>query len=660
VAELPTPMEDLLRTPWPPRPLARTSLRNAALWLALGAVAGCGGPAASAGGGPSPSFAGPEAVETVQDSLPAAAPEPDSVVPRAVEEVEPTGLPEAETWAARTLEGLSLREKVGQMMMPWVIGDFAPEGSASHERIMGLVQDQDVGGVIMSVGQPTEVAAKINDLQRHARLPLLVAADLETGAGFRMWGAVYMPGTIELGGATNFPTLMALGATRDTALAYQMGAITAREARAVGIEVPFAPVLDVNNNPDNPIINVRSFGEDPAQVARMGVEYVRGVQENGAIATGKHFPGHGDTGTDSHLSLPTIDVSRARMDTVELKPFQAAIDAGIGGIMTAHITVPALDGGNGTPATLSHAVLTDLLRDQMGFDGIVFTDAMDMAAISGRLGSGEAAARAVEAGADVILMPASVEGAIQGIVDAVQLGRIPEWRIDQSVRRLLDTKQALGLNVHREVDLATIPTVVGIPAHTAVADEIARRSITLVRDERGLLPLRGTRSARVLSITYRRTSDVLAGRSFNQRLRATYPRLATAELDRDASTALYDGLLRQARRSSLVVVSTYVTAVSYSGTVAVPEEVSRFIEDLAKANIPHIVVSFGNPYLITEFPDVQTYMLAWSGSQASQRAAAGALFGDFPIEGRTPTRIPGFAAIGDGIQIPKKTVIGGN
>jgi beta-N-acetylhexosaminidase len=582
------------------------------------------------------------------------------VAPAAEEEAAPEVLPPTASWAERTLGGLTLRQKVGQMMMPWVIGDFAPEGSRSHERITGLIRDQAIGGVIMSVGQPTEVAAKVNDLQRHAEIPLLVAADLETGAGFRMWGAVYMPGTIELGGATNFPSLMAVGATGDTALAYQMGAVTALEARAVGIQVPFAPVLDVNNNPSNPIINVRSFGEDPDLVARMGAAFVRGMQENGAIATGKHFPGHGDTGTDSHLALPTIDVSRTRMDTVELKPFRSAIEAGIGGIMTAHITVPSLNGGNGTPATLSAAVLTGLLRDEMGFDGIVFTDAMDMAAISGRLGSGEAAARAVEAGADIILMPASVEGALQGIVDAVNNGRIPESRIDRSVRRLLDTKETLGLDLNRAVDLAAVHAVVGIPAHTAVADEIARRSITLIRNGGNLLPLRGTRSARVLSITYRRASDVLAGRYFNQRLRATYPRLSTVELDRDASAALYEGLLRQARQSSLVVVSTYVTAVSYSGTVAVPKEVSDFVKALARADVPHIVVSFGNPYLITEFPDVQAYLLAWSGSQASQRAAAGALFGDFAIEGRTPTRIPAFARIGDGIQVPTKTVIGGN
>ena len=329
----------------------------------------CGGPP-PAGEAPAPVEPVPEVAPAAVDTLPAA----EEAAP--AEAPEP---PDTRSWAQRTLDSLTLREKVGQMMMPWVIGDFAPEGSPSHERIMGLIRDQQIGGVIMSVGQPTEVAAKINDLQRHATIPLLVAADLETGAGFRMWGAVYMPGTIELGGATNFPTLMAVGATGDASLAYRMGAITGEEARAVGVHVPFAPVLDVNNNPDNPIINVRSFGEDPDEVARLGTAFVRGMQEHGAIATGKHFPGHGDTGTDSHLSLPTIDVTRARMDTVELKPFQAAIDAGIGGIMTAHITVPALNGGNGTPATLSRPVLTDLLRGEMGFDGLIFTDAMDMA-----------------------------------------------------------------------------------------------------------------------------------------------------------------------------------------------------------------------------------------------------------------------------------------
>lgn len=557
------------------------------------------------------------------------------------------------TWAESTLAAMTLREKAAQMIMPWVIGDFAPAGSASRERVLQYVRE-GVGGVIVSVGSPTEVAAKLNALQREAAVPLLVAADLETGAGFRFRGAVQMPGTIELGGATDFPSLMAVGATGEAALAYEMGRVTALEARALGVHVPFAPVLDVNNNPENPIINVRSFGEDPVLVSTMGAAFVRGVQEHGAVATGKHFPGHGDTGVDSHLELPTIPHDRARMDSVELRPFRAAIRAGMGAVMTAHITVPTLNGGNGDPATLSSRVLTGVLRGEMGFSGLIFTDAMDMRAISGRLGVGEAAVRAVEAGADVILMPPSVKDALQGILDAVCAGRIPEARIDASVRRILDLKEALGLNRRAVVPLEEIPEKVGIPANTAVAEEIAERSLTLIRNGRNLLPLRGTRSARVLSVSFRRPSDVLAGRYFNRRLRQTYPRLVTAELDADSPASLYEGLLRRARRSALVVVSTYVTAVSYSGSVAIPEELAEFVRSLGKAGVPHIVVSFGNPYLISDFPDVQAYLLAWSGSEVSQRAAARALFGEIPIVGRSPIGFPPFFRLGDGIPLAAK------
>ena len=590
---------------------------------------------------------------------------PIEVPTQEVEEVQPTtelapvgpaliAQTEDEVWVERTLTGLTLRQKVGQLSMPWVLGDFAPEGSPSHDRILEYIEDQGIGGLIMSVGSPTEVAAKLNDFQAHSNIPLLVAADLETGAGFRMRGAVQMPGTIELGGATDFPSLMAVGATADPPLAYEMGRITAREARGVGIHIPFAPVLDVNNNPDNPIINVRSFGENPEDVADLGAAFVRGVQEHGAIATGKHFPGHGDTETDSHLGLPVIPHSRARMDSVEIFPFRHAIEAGMGAVMTAHISVPSLDGGVGDPATLSSAVLTDLLRDEMEFDGLLFTDAMDMSAISRGFGAEEASVRAIEAGADVILMPPSVERAVEGIAAAVESGRIEASRIDASVRRILETKKQMGLDRDRTVQIDQIGQVVGIPAHTQVAAEIAERSITLLHNGGNLLPLLGTRSARVMSVSFRRTSDVLAGRYFNTRLRQTYPRLTTAGLDVNSGPALYEDLLRQARQQALVILSTYVTAFSQSGSLALPEEVVDFAGQLTEIGVPHIVISFGNPYLITELPDVRAYMLAWSGSEVSQTAAAQALFGDIEISGRVPTRIPPLYEIGDGIMIPKK------
>lgn len=615
--------------------------------VVMAALVACGSPAAVT---PPPPVR--DSTAQVRDNLeggrPRTPPAEPEIHPEAPREESPLTLP----WSESTLEGMTLRQKVGQLIMPWVLGDFAPDGTASHERMLGYIRDQQIGGVIMSVGSPTEVAAKLNDFQGHSQWPLLVAADLETGAGFRMRGAVQMPGTIELGGATDFPSLMALGASGDTRLAYEMGRVTAVEARAVGIHVPFAPVLDVNNNPDNPIINVRSFGADPEQVARLGAAFVRGIQENGGIATGKHFPGHGDTGTDSHLALPLIPYDRARMDSVELRPFQAAIEAGMGAVMTAHISVPGISNGDRAPSTLNAAILTELLREAMGFDGLLFTDAMDMSAIVRLHSAEEAAVLAVEAGADVILMPPSPKRAVDGIVAAVESGRISEARIDVSVRRLLETKQAIGLHQNRKVSLEDLQGSVGIPSHTDVAAEVAERSITVLRNGRNLLPLLGTRSARVLSVSFRRSSDVLAGRYFNRRLRATYPRLSTAELDRDVSPSVYEGLLRTARRQALVIVSTYVTAVSYQGSLALPEEVVDFIEGLDRIGVPHLLVSFGNPYLITSFPDVQAYMLAWSGSEASQSAAARALFGEFDITGRTPASIPPLFDIGAGMTIP--------
>ena len=550
---------------------------------------------------------------------------------------------------------MTLREKVGQLMMPFVLGNFAPEGSETHDRIVNIIEEESVGGLIMSVGSPSEVAVKLNDLQNHSKYPLLVAADLETGAGFRFRGAVHIPTNIALGGATTFPSLMAFGATGDPRHAYQLGRITALEARAMGVHVPFAPVLDVNNNPDNPIINIRSFGEDPNAVADLGVALVRGLQDYGAVATGKHFPGHGDTGTDSHLALPIIQVGRERLDAIELVPFRAAIAAGIQGIMTAHIAVPAISGET-IPATVSHRVLTGLLRAEMGFDGIVFTDAMDMAAVTRLFPRGEAAVRAVLAGADVILMPNDVKQAIDAIVLAIDEERLTEGRIDESVRRLLRLKEDLGLAEERSVPLEMIPQVVGVPQHVEMAREVAERSITLIRNERNLLPLLGTRRARVMSVSFRNPGDVLSGRYFDSRLRETYPRLVTRSVDEGTNSEAYQDLLSRARRSDLVVVSVYS---NYAGRVELPDATMEFVSELARRRVTHVVISFGNPYLISLFPDARVYLLAWSSAQVSQQAAADALFGDIAITGRSPIGMDPFFAVGDGIRVPLKVSVSG-
>ena len=539
---------------------------------------------------------------------------------------------------------MTLEEKAGQLLMPWMLGDFAPAGSEDFERMAEAVRDDGVGGVIVSVGSPSEVAAKINNLQSLAKYPLLVGADLESGAGYRMRGAVYLPNNIELGGATLFPSLMAVGATGDDSLAWEMGRVTAIEARAVGVHLPFAPVLDVNNNPDNPVIATRSFGEDPAEVARLGSAFVRGLQEHGAIATGKHFPGHGDTGVDSHVDLPVIRVDRERLDRVELRPFRAAVDAGMGAVMSAHVSIPSVTGSVSMPSTLSPAVLSDLLRGEMGFEGLIVTDAMNMAAIT--------VVRALEAGADIILMPEDPREARESLVAAVRSGRVSEARLDRSVGRILELKERMGLDRERYTDIFGIHRKVGIPEHVERATEIAEASITLVRNSRNLRSLRGTRTANVLSVTYRARNNLLAGRYFNDRVRETYRRLRTAYLDSGVADSEYTRLLARATRSDLVIVSAYVAAARTDGRPNLPEALSDFVETLAERRVPHIVISFGNPYLLSDVPEAQAYMLAWSASEVSQIAAARALFGEIPIRGCTPTGLPSFFDIGDGIQLP--------
>ncbi len=603
---------------------------------------------------PAPQSAPPvEIVE--QEGAPAAVNTPAPEALGAPRSATASTRPAPLTWAQGTLARMTLREKVGQLMMPFVLGNFAPEGSETHDRIVDVIEQEGVGGVIMSVGSPSEVAVKLNDLQQHSKYPLLVAADLESGAGFRFRGAVHIPTNIALGGATTFPPLMAFGATGDPRYAYELGRITALEARAMGVHVPFAPVLDVNNNPENPIINIRSFGEDPDAVANLGVSLVRGLQEHGAVSTGKHFPGHGDTETDSHLALPIIRVGRDRLDAVELVPFRAAIDAGMRGIMTAHIAVPEISGET-IPATLSNQVLTGLLRTDLGFGGIVFTDAMDMVAVDRLFPRGESAVRAIQAGADVILMPRDVKQAVDAIIRAIDEGRLTEARIDESVGRLLGLKEDLGLAEERAVPLEMIPRVVGVPEHMEVAREVAEHSITLIQNVRDLLPLLGTRRAQVMSVSFRNPGDVLSGRYFDARLRETYPRLVTRSVDEDTNSEAYEDLLRRAGRSNLVVVSVYT---NYAGRVELPDATVDFVNELARRSITHVVISFGNPYLISLFPDAQAYLLAWSSAQVSQEAASDALFGGIPIRGRSPTGMDPFFAVGDGIQVPLKVSVSG-
>lgn len=544
-------------------------------------------------------------------------------------------------WVECELARMSVRDKAAQMVWPQLFGDYVSADAPQWRKISGWITQQHVGGVIMSVGSPLEIAAKLNALQRMSDLPLLVGGDLEFGAGYRARGGYFLPNGIDLGGAVLFPPEMAIGATRDTMLAYEQGRVTAIEGRAIGYQIDFSPILDVNNNPANPVISTRSFGEDPALVARMGTAFIRGVQEHGMIATGKHFPGHGDTGTNSHLALPVVRVSRARLDSVELVPFNAAVNAGVGAIMTFHGSMPALD-SSGLPGTLSHNVLTQLLRDDMHFRGLVVSDAMDMRGVLDTYGSVGAAQLAVGAGADVLLQPSDVAQTIDAVVAGVTSGKYTEARLDESVRRILATKMRVGLRTHRLVDLDRAREIVGDSANAAVARLAAERSITLVRDSAHQLPLSHlNKGARILAVTYAHRADLGAGLTFDTELRKSFPALRSEYVDADLERPDFFRLLAIADSADVILVSSYVAHSSTVTTLNVSRSFVDFVEELRRRNEHPIVLAFGNPYLLQQIPDASAYVVAWGGFPVSQGAAARAVAGTVPMTGRLPITIPG-------------------
>jgi beta-N-acetylhexosaminidase len=556
-----------------------------------------------------------------------------------------------QAWVERMLASLSTREKVAQMVMPWVSGDYVAVDSPEFDRLRDWVEGEEVGGLVLSMGLPHSYAAKLNELQRRADVPLLVASDMENGPGMRMSGIYSFPHLIPQGGGTAFPPLMALGATGSDSLAHALGEVLAREARAVGVHVTFGPVLDVNSNPLNPIINTRSFGEDPALVARLGRAYVRGARAGGLQTTGKHFPGHGDTETDSHIGLPTIRADRARLDAVELPPYRAAVEEGIDGMMTAHIAVVGVEGDTAPPATLSPYFATKVLREEMGFQGVLYTDALDMGAVVQRYGDAEAAVLAVEAGADVLLMPRDVRGAIQAVTSAVEAERIPEARIDTSVRRLLQAKARAGVHRSRLVELEAVNRVVGVRAHAELAREIAERSLTLARDPRGLVPLAPT-ARRVLVVTYAGANDPIAGRTFLGALQGPERTVEGVRVDVRTTREEFTALRARADSADVVLVAAFVSPVEGAGSIGAGGGLPAFVQELSRAGKPVVAVSFGSPYLLGAFPDVPAYLLAWGGQDVSQEAAARALLGEAPITGRLPISLPPHHRRGDGIQRP--------
>lgn len=567
---------------------------------------------------------------------------------------DPSAVPsDAEArWVESTLASLTLEERVGQLMFPWVSGAYLADDDPEYDELFRWVEEDRVGGIVISIGTPLAYGAKLNALQARARVPLLVTSDFENGGpGMRINHLYALPTMLPAGGGASFPPTMAFGAVGDESLVEQFGEATAREARAVGVHVVFAPVLDVNSNPENPIINTRAFGEDPETVGRLGAAFIRGVAAGGALSTGKHFPGHGDTRVDSHLTLPEVEADIERLNAIEFVPFRHAIAAGVDGIMTAHVSVPGVLGPDAVPATLSPVFMTDMLRDSLGFEGVVYTDALRMGAITERYGGGEAAVLSFEAGADVLLIPERVDEAIIAMLEAIESGRISEARVEASVRRILHEKARVGLHMESRVSLDAISAQVGIRAHQELADDVAARSITLVRDVQGLLPPNPATLGRLVSITYAAPTDLVAGREFNAVLSGLFPSQVTQiRVGPETPPERYAEILAQARSAGdRILLSVYLPPRAGVGSVALPEPFQQFARRMA-AQAPTVLISLGNPYLLSALPELGTYLIGWGDREVSQRAAARAVAGAAPISGRLPIGIPPLHAVGEGLD----------
>jgi beta-N-acetylhexosaminidase len=500
---------------------------------------------------------------------------------------------EGQDWVEETLKDMSLEEKVGQLIVGAAGTNFTNLDSDKFQQIKKEVTEYHVGGYHALGGEVFSAAFLIRRMQEMVRIPLFITADLEGGAGliFR--------------GGTRFPKAMALGAISDLDNIRRVGEITALEARSLGINVNFYPSVDVNNNPRNPIINIRSFGEDPIEVGQKAAAYIQGIQENGILSTAKHFPGHGDTTIDSHLELPVIDVSRERLEQIELPPFRAAIQAGVQAIMTAHVSIPVLE-PEGMPATLSRRISTDLLRNDMGFKGLIFTDALNMGGIHARWREVDAAVQAFLAGADVILFPLSVKAVFQGLFQAVQQGKISEVRLNDSVRRILEAKARLGLHRNSLVDLSAIDQKVGSSEYLEDAQEIMDQAITLVRDEKDVLPFSPRRRSTVLLLTLldeqgpRESRGDNFVREFRRRHSQTthlevLPRVSGDEI------ALIEEL---AKHFDYLVVGGYIKTAAYNGSLDLSVGQVELLKNLSQLRTPFAFVLLGSPYLLSLVPEL--------------------------------------------------------
>lgn len=567
-------------------------------------------------------------------------------------------------WADKTLKKMSVDEKVGQLIHVGINARFANQDSFFFKDLKRHVVENKIGGIIFFGAPIYETTHIANRMQETAKTPLLMSLDAETGIGMRFEDA------------TNFPWAMAVAATGNPEFARRMGVITGREARAIGIQHVYAPVLDVNNNADNPVINVRSFGEDPNDVARFGIAFADGVQSEKVIATAKHFPGHGDTAVDSHRGLPIIDLPRQRLTSLELVPFKKAIDAGIGSIMIAHIALPQIDGeeikplkvyqgGDAEhgaeivsqsatiPATLSEKVQTGILRTEMGFKGLIVSDAMSMSGLTLYFNQEEAGVRAFLAGTDILEKPADVDAMLRGLKAAVASGRIPMAKLDESVRRQLAWKYEVGLAKNKITPLDQIDRIVGGPDSTKLTDEIAEKAITLARMEEGILPIQREAKIAVLGVSNGFDGPNTMS-SFANTLRGNGLKFSQVYLQENSLAEQAAAARKAVSEADIVIVGLYGRVRSGAkNSVGIPENGAAILREALASGKKVIGVSFGNPYILSAFPEMKTYLVAYGDMSSLQRAAARSILGTQDISGKLPITLPGLHPRGTGIQLKK-------
>jgi beta-N-acetylhexosaminidase len=589
---------------------------------------------------------------------------------------------DGEKWAEKTLRKLSLEEKVGQLFMIWVRAEFLNVDNPEYLQLRDTMRKYHLGGFAMTVrweppflyrNEPYEAAVLLNRLQQDSKLPLLVAADFERGLSMRLHGA------------TEFPHAMAFGAAGKQEYAEAFGRITAQEARAIGVHWNFFPDADVNSNPANPIINTRSFGEDPQQVGDLVTAYIRGARANGMMTTVKHFPGHGDTATDSHLGVAQVIGDAARLQSVELPPFRRAIEAGVDSVMVAHVTVPALDAQPDHVASTSPIVVTGLLKEQLGFKGIVVTDALDMAGLTRLYAAhiGRAAVDAFKAGNDVLLIPADLDASYQAVLEAVRSGEIPASRLDTSVLKILKAKASVGLNKDRTVNLDNLSGLVGQPANVALGQRFADDAVTLVRDNGKFLPLKEEVGTTPAGLPYQRVEAVRnhlvvvilvddvrtdAGRTLERQIRERVPDANVAYVDSKIVDGMSAGVLKAVDEAQQVVAAVYAVPVAgralqgangLTNSVSLADANAALLQSvLDRGADKTVVLAMGNPYVAQSFPMIQNYLCTFSNVSIAEASAVKALFGEIAIHGHLPVTIPGIAQRGAGIERPAQIAEG--